>query len=216
MTSFNADTIGSDVIKELKSKANGKTCIFSIPSLLISLLIAAGTVLITGTSYLGIGAETAINLARCSPKQLILLSRSEEKVAGVIKQILEIDNRIDVVFIEINLLDNSLVRKAAKEVKAVTNTIHGIINNAGIMAVRDYTPSKDGIESQFAVNHIGHFLLTNLLMDEILAAGTEATIVNLTSVLSLLAEVNLADPNFDVRLDLIDDKWLPQNVHHGR
>jgi NAD(P)-dependent dehydrogenase (short-subunit alcohol dehydrogenase family) len=49
------------------------------------------------------------------------------------------------------------------------------------MAIKDYTTTTDGIEMQFGVNHIGHFLLTNLLMDKLFAAGKGARIINVSS-----------------------------------
>lgn len=73
-----------------------------------------------------------------------------------------------------------------------------LVNNAGVMAVKNYTTSKDGIESQFAACDVGHYLLTNLLIKEILVVGDGATIVNVASLGYLLAEANLEDPNFEV------------------
>ena len=210
MTAFDADTNGSDVIKDLASQATGKTCIFPPSQLYGPLLTMAGAVLITGTSKSGIGAETAMILASARPKQIILASRSESKVTPVIVEIKRTSPTVDVVFIEIDLLDNSSVRKAAEKVKAVTNTIHGLINNAGVMAVRTYGTSKDGIESQFAANHVGHYLLTNLLINEILAAGKEGTVVNVASLGYQLGEANLEDPNFEVRC------WVPCRARHRR
>jgi NAD(P)-dependent dehydrogenase (short-subunit alcohol dehydrogenase family) len=49
------------------------------------------------------------------------------------------------------------------------------------MAIKGYTTTTDGIEMQFGVNHIGHFLLTNLLMDKLFAAGKGARIINVSS-----------------------------------
>lgn len=155
-------------------------------------------VVITGTSESGLGAETAITLASGKPKQIILAARTESKVAPVIEKIKSIDSAIDVVYIKLDLLDNASVRKAAEQIKGVTDKIHGLINNAGVMGVREYITSKDGIESQFAANHVGHFLLTNLFIKEILAAGEEATVVNVASLGYQLAEANLEDPNFQV------------------
>ena len=63
---------------------------------------------------------------------------------------------------------------------------------------RGDTTSKEGIETQFASNHVGHFLLTNLLIDEIVASGKGATIVNVISLGYQLTEINLEDPNFRV------------------
>lgn len=85
-----------------------------------------------------------------------------------------------------------------------------MVNNAGVMAVKNYTTSKDGIESQFATCDVGHYLLTNLLIKEIHAVGDGATIVNVASLGYLLAEANLEDPNFEVGvMTFFDGCWLP-------
>lgn len=96
------------------------------------------------------------------------------------------------------MLDNASVRKAAEHIKSLTKKIDVLINNAGIMAPKEYATSKDGIESQFAANHVGHFLLTGLLIEEVLAAGEGAAIINVASLGYQLAEPNLDDPNFEV------------------
>ena len=66
------------------------------------------------------------------------------------------------------------------------------------MAIKDYTASVDGVEMQFAVNHVGHFLLTKLLMDKILLAGRGARIVNVTSLGYMSGVVRVDDYNFKV------------------
>ena len=66
------------------------------------------------------------------------------------------------------------------------------------MAVPEFQTSKDSIESQFATNYLGHFLLTNLLVKEMLAANREARVINVASLGYQLANVNLEDPNFQV------------------
>ena len=160
-------------------------------------------VVITGTSKGGIGAETAISLASARPKQIILASRNEAKVTPVIDEIMKLNSTVEVTFVEMDLADNSSVRKAAAKIQATTNKIDKPINNAGTMGVETFSTSKDGIEIQFATNHVGHFLLTNLLMGELVAAEKGATIVNLSSKGHEFAEVNLEDPNFEVRLILL-------------
>ncbi|MCJ1421899.1 hypothetical protein MMC32_008266 [Xylographa parallela] len=178
MASFDADSNAVDVINKLASHAEGKTF------------------LITGTSKGGLGAETAMALAGAKPKQIILAARTEAKVVPVIEEIKKINSSVKVTFVQIDLLDNSSVRKAAEKVLAMTDEIHGLINNAGVMAVRTYVTSKDGTESQFAANHVGHFLLTNLLMPRVIAAGEGAIVVNVASLGYQLAELDIQDPNF--------------------
>ena len=68
------------------------------------------------------------------------------------------------------------VRQAAGKVSAAISAVDYLINNAGIM-VTPYQKTPQGVELQFGTNHLGHFLLTNLLMDKILAAGPRSRIV---------------------------------------
>lgn len=130
---------------------------------------------------------------------MILAGRIKTKFLPVISLIRSMNPRIDVVWIYLNLLDNASVRAAADAIKKLTTKIHVVINNAGVMAVRNYTTSKQGVEGQFAANYLGHFLLTNLLMDRIVAAREEgAIVVNVVSLGYELGEVKLDDINFEV------------------
>ncbi|PQE05622.1 short-chain dehydrogenase protein [Rutstroemia sp. NJR-2017a BBW] len=181
MASFDINTTGSDVIKHFSKQAEGKTFV------------------ITGPSENGIGAETAITLASANPKNIILVGRTESKDTPVIEAIKKTNPSIEVAFVEIDLLSGKSVRQAAEKIKTLTDKIHVLINNAGVMAVRNYTTSVDGVESQFAANYLGHFLLTNLLVKEILAAASEgARIVQVGSLGYQLGETNLDDINFQV------------------
>lgn len=137
------------------------------------------------------------------------MGRTESKVASVIEAIKKVNSSIEVTFVEIDLLNNKSVRQAAEKIKALTNKIHVLINNAGVMAVRNYATSADGVESQFAANYLGHFLLTNLLIKEILAAASEgARIVQVGSLGYQLGETNLEDINFGV------STFLPHSCEH--
>ncbi|CAD6441958.1 7f560997-8c61-4610-b648-65a9b0723b92 [Sclerotinia trifoliorum] len=129
----------------------------------------------------------------------IIAARGKARIMSVIFLIRKMNPEIDVVWIPLNLLDNGSVRAAADAIKQLkTDKIHFVINNAGAIAVRGYTTSKQGIESQFATNYLGHFLLTNLLMDRILATREEgAIIINVGSLGYELGEANLDDINFE-------------------
>ena len=97
---------------------------------------------------------------------------------------------------ELDLADLASVRRAAAAVKSLAPRLDVLINNAG-KTVKDYATSRDGIELTFATNHIGHFLLTNLLMPEILAAGPHARVVNVSSTGYVLGGVHFGDPGFN-------------------
>lgn len=68
-----------------------------------------------------------------------------------------------------------------------------MVNNAGVMSCPKST-TKDGIEMQLGVNHIGHFLLTNLLLDT-LKASAPSRIINVTSVAYCRGKINTEDFN---------------------
>jgi NAD(P)-dependent dehydrogenase (short-subunit alcohol dehydrogenase family) len=128
---------------------------------------------------------------------LILAGRSESKIAPVIARIAESSPDVRVKFVTLDLGSLKSVRKAVAEINEITTKIHLLINNAAIMAC-PYAKTEDGIESQFGTNHIGHFLLTNLLMDKILAAGAGARIVNVSSS-AIRGTIRYDDYNFQVR-----------------
>ncbi|TGO30560.1 hypothetical protein BPAE_0004g00150 [Botrytis paeoniae] len=163
----NKSTYAVDMVKRFSQHADGKTF------------------LITGPSEEGIGAEIALSIASSSnPSMIILAGRQKMKILSVMFLIRQMNPNINVVWIPLNLLDNESIRAAADAIKKLeTGKIHIVINNAGVMGVRNYTTSKQGVESQFAANYLGHFLLTNLLMDRIFAAREEgAVIVNVGSL----------------------------------
>jgi NAD(P)-dependent dehydrogenase (short-subunit alcohol dehydrogenase family) len=139
------------------------------------------SVVITGPSIGGIGAETALSLARGSPALIVLAGRSASKVEPLISQIEEANPTGTVKFVAIELDSQASVRKAAAEIIASVEKVDYLINNAGIMSC-PFRKTEDGIESQFATNHVGHFLLTNLLMPKIIEAGRGARIINISSV----------------------------------
>ncbi|KAH8654540.1 hypothetical protein BGZ60DRAFT_435668 [Tricladium varicosporioides] len=178
MSPFNVDTTGHQVANAFSNQVAGKT------------------ILITGPSESGIGAECALTLASTAPQCIILAGRSPAKAASVVEGIKVIDSAIQVIFIEIDMLDNQSIRAAVTQIKIATNKINILINNAGVMAVRAYCTSKHGVESQFAACYLGHFLLTNLMLKDGLIGSNGDTIVNVGSLGYQLAEANLDDPNF--------------------
>lgn len=75
----------------------------------------------------------------------------------------------------VDLASQAFIRAAAPQVAAATDRIHVLINNAGISTgVRQLSP--DGHEMTFAVNHLGHFLLTKLLLPQVLRASSTSPV----------------------------------------
>jgi NAD(P)-dependent dehydrogenase (short-subunit alcohol dehydrogenase family) len=115
----------------------------------------------------------------------------------VIARIAKASPDVKVQFIRLDLGSLKSVRKAAAEINSQVAKIDLLINNAAIMAC-PYAKTEDGIESQFGTNHIGHFLLTKLLMDKIIAAGPGSRIVNVSSS-AIRGTIRYDDYNFQVR-----------------
>lgn len=87
------------------------------------------------------------------------------------------------------------VRQFAQTVKTKFTQVHLLINNAGIMAA-PYALTEDGFESQLAVNYLGHFLLTHLLLPELKAAGSKdvnSRVINVSSCVHKLGVINFDD-----------------------
>ncbi|KZF26820.1 NAD(P)-binding protein [Xylona heveae TC161] len=161
-------------------------------------------VLITGASPGGLGAQTAIALSRSQPKLLIIAGRDISKLLETEKQIKAASADTAVRPLVLDLSSLKQVRKAAAEVNGYPESIDVLINNAGIMA-SPFSLTEDGFESQFGVNHLGHFLFTNLIMPKILAAGPGARIVNISSRGHQFEGIRFDDYNFENGRDY--NKW---------
>lgn len=152
---------------------------------------------VTGASQNSLAAEAAFSLAQGaqSPAQIILLGRSNARVQPVIDRIRSVNGTVKTAFIQLDLSDLSSVRRCAAEVQAATPKIDVLINSAGIMALEKYEKSVDGFEMQLAACHIGHFLLTGLLLPQLAASGN-ARVVTLTSMAYEIADFRFDDWNF--------------------
>ncbi|MCJ1295054.1 hypothetical protein MMC34_006615 [Xylographa carneopallida] len=178
MPSFSATSTGAEVVAAFEDRLAGKT------------------VLITGASAGGLGAATALALATGHPKTLILAGRTEAKVHPVIEHIRKTNPAIDVSFLPLDLTDHASVKRAAAAVDAKVEALDVLINNAGLMAVKAFEKTGEGVEVQFAANHVGHFLLTGLLLGKLRAAGKATRVVNVSSLGYTLSEVRFEDWNF--------------------
>jgi NAD(P)-dependent dehydrogenase (short-subunit alcohol dehydrogenase family) len=131
--------------------------------------------LVTGANS-GIGRVTAEALAARGAR-VLLACRSEEKTRPVLGAIRAAGG--DAVFLPLDLGDLESVRACAAAVLARDEPLHLLINNAGLAAARGVT--KQGFEIAFGTNHLGHFLLTTLLLPR-LRASRPARIVNVSSL----------------------------------
>lgn len=153
-------------------------------------------ILITGGNA-GIGKATAIALAK-KGAEIIITARSESKAKEAVEEIRKASGSDNVTSLMLDLSSQHSVRNAVQEFKAKYDHLDVLINNAGCY-FSDMQLNDDGLEMQFATNHLGHFLLTNLLMDELKAAGN-ARIINLSSIAhKYTRELDLDDINYTSR-----------------
>ncbi|KAF2230785.1 NAD(P)-binding protein [Viridothelium virens] len=125
-------------------------------------------VVITGPASGSIGGSTVFSLASAFPSIIVLVSRSLS-VGPVIDAIRFRygENAPIIHFVSCDLSSQPSVREAAANISRLVPRIDILINNAATPP-GPYQESGEGIELQFATNHVGHFLLTNLLMPRIL------------------------------------------------
>lgn len=123
--------------------------------------------IITGANS-GIGFETAKALAQ-KGAFIVMVCRNEDKAEAARQKIItETSNPgIDIVLCDFAI--QAEIRKAAEEIKKNYEKIDVLINNHGFLA-SEKEETVDGLEKTFAVNHIGYFMFTNLLLDLIKAA----------------------------------------------
>lgn len=165
-------------------------------------LIKGKTILTTGVTPGSIGAAFVEALAAASPALLILAGRSaanlEKEAANIAKAAADASAEVKTRNVVVDLLSLGSVRKAAAEVNSWEDVPHidVVVNCAGIMGT-PYKLTEDGFESQFAANHLSHFLLTNLLMDKILASPAPR-VVNVSSNGHRCQAIRFEDINFDV------------------
>jgi light-dependent protochlorophyllide reductase len=136
------------------------------------------TVLVTGGNS-GIGFECARRLAR-DGFGVIIASRNRDLSEQAVERIVGETGNDAVDEVGLDLGSFASVRQTVKELRTREAPLHGLVLNAGIQLRRGPVPSADGFELSFAVNHLGHFLLTNLLLD-VLAASAPARILVVSS-----------------------------------
>lgn len=148
------------------------------------------TVIITGATS-GIGLETAIAIARQNAC-MVLPVRNMAKGGKIKKQIIDRSDNPAIYLMEFDLASFDSIRKFASEFKRRFSRLHVLVNNAGLWE-RKRKETADGIEMHFGVNHLAPFLLTNLLLDVLKAAGG-SRVINVSSEAHRYTKMNLDDP----------------------
>jgi NAD(P)-dependent dehydrogenase (short-subunit alcohol dehydrogenase family) len=161
-------------------------------------------VIITGANS-GLGKESAFALAKLGA-EIVLAVRDTNKGQSVKNQILNQTPSAVIEVAALDLMDLDSVQKFAASQS--TKPIDVLLNNAGIMAV-PFEKTKDGFESQMGTNHLGHFLLTELLFDAI-SKGSNPRIVNVSSSAHRLGKLKTGDIN---ELNVSKENYSPWTVY---
>lgn len=146
-------------------------------------------VIITGANS-GIGKETAIDLAKRGGK-IYIACRDKKRGEDAMKEIKEKSESDEIYFLKLDLASIDSIKNFSEEFLNLETNLHILINNAGVMACpRSFT--KDGFEMHFGTNHLGHFLLTNLLLD-ILKASAPSRVVVVSSLFHIVGKIRKND-----------------------
>lgn len=151
---------------------------------------AIGTICMVTGANAGIGKATALGLARLGAT-VIMVCRSRQRGEVARDEIKRESGNDSVSLMLADLSWQASIRQLAADFEARRSALHVLINNAGVIT-RSRTVTKDGLETQFAVNHLACFLLTNLLLD-VLKASAPARIINVSSQVHYGASIDFDD-----------------------
>ncbi|XP_012692940.1 retinol dehydrogenase 12 [Clupea harengus] len=153
------------------------------------------TVLITGANT-GIGKETACDMARRGAR-VVMACRDLIRAERTAEYIRTSTGNGNVVVRHLDLASLYSVRQFAKEFLVTEDRLDILINNAGVMMCPKWV-TEDGYETQLAVNHLGHFLLTAMLIG-VLRRSNPSRVVNVASIAHKGGKIDFDDLFFDKR-----------------
>lgn len=159
-------------------------------SLVVEARASGKRVLITGGNT-GIGYQTALSLAQ-KDFEVVLACRDMAKAASAETQIRSAVPGASISSVKLDLGNLASVRDCANGLLDQGKPFDVVLNNAGVM---NTPPMKtdDGFEFQLGINHLGHFLLTQMLLPQLLEAGKPARIINVASSAHQFGSINFDD-----------------------
>ena len=155
------------------------------------------TALVTGANS-GMGMATVRALSDMGAR-VIMLCRSEKRGKEALERLLSEDTSRTLELILCDLGDYDSIRNFANIVRSNYDHIDIIVNNAGFISL-DRQETKEGLERQFGINHIGHFLLTMSLLD---LMGEGGRIVNVSSGAHKVGKIHFDDINLHKGFNVI-------------
>ena len=143
-------------------------------------------VMVTGATA-GIGLQTAKDIAKMNAK-VVIVGRNLQKTKGVVADIKRETGNKNIEYLLADLSSLADMRQLADDYKAKYDRLDVLVNNVGaMMTTRQET--VDGLEMTFALNHLGYFLPTMLLLD-VIKSSAPARIVNVSSGLHYNGEID--------------------------
>jgi NAD(P)-dependent dehydrogenase (short-subunit alcohol dehydrogenase family) len=152
---------------------------------------------VTGANR-GIGRATAEGLAGLGAT-LVLVCRRPEEGESVAREIASAHGGRPALVVPADLSSQRSIRDAAELIRTAHERLHVLVNNAGVIPKQRET-TVDGLEMQFAVNHLAYFLLTNLLLDR-LVDGAPSRVVNVSSGAHQGGRLDFSDLQSERRYD---------------
>ncbi|KAF2465894.1 oxidoreductase-like protein [Lindgomyces ingoldianus] len=151
--------------------------------------LAGKVILVTGGNA-GLGKQTILYLSQHSPSRIYLAARTASKATSAIADIKKLVPDAPIEHLPLDLTSMASIKAAADIFQAKESRLDILINNAGVMAT-PYSLTKEGYEIQFGTNHMGHALLTKLLLPTLLETakqpGADVRIINLSSIGHMMA-----------------------------
>jgi len=148
-----------------------------------------GKVCIVTGANAGIGKETALGLANLGAR-VVMICRDRDRGEAAQREIKQRsgDDRVELMICDLG--SQKSIEQFANEFKQHYDRLDVLVNNAGVL-MRERSLNEDGIESTFAINHMGYFLMTNLLLDVLKRGGATARIVNVASTAHKYGKVDI-------------------------
>lgn len=151
------------------------------------------TAIVTGANS-GMGLATAVDLAR-KGIHVVMACRNEEKGKDALEEARKKSRSSHIVMMLLDLASLQSIRDFAVEFKSRYDRLDILINNAGVVTPKR-RETKDGFELQMGVNHLGHFLLTNLLLEQ-LKESEDGRIVIISSGAHKWGNIHFDDPHLE-------------------
>ncbi len=167
------------------------------------------TIVITGANS-GIGKAAAIQLAQ-SGANVVIACRSMERGTSALQEIKHISGNTDVDLMQVDMSSMTSVRRFAAEFQSRFSRLDVLIHNAANFQLTMKTPvlTPEGLETIFATNHVGPFLLTHLLLDMLKASAP-------SRILTVASKGLVVYPGLDIEFDNLDGSrnFTPQHAYY--